>query len=301
MARLGELSHAVESLQNQTHPIEQILVVIDNNEELEAVARERFPGATVVANEGARGLSTARNTGVSIATGDIVLFLDDDATAAEDWLERLLAVYEDPEVVGVGGRVDPAWPAPRPEWFPEEFDWVVGCSYRGLPENTAEVRNMIGANMSFRRSVFDAVGEFSDEIGRVGSKPLGCEETEFCIRVRRVVGGSIVYEPEARISHMVTEERATQKYFLSRCYMEGLSKAVVVRLEGAGDGLSSEMTYTTQVLPRGFARGIADAVTKREAAGLARAFWIAVGVAVTTAGYIRGSVSAKWSDRKGAA
>ncbi|MBJ7458400.1 MAG: glycosyltransferase family 2 protein [Thermoleophilaceae bacterium] len=296
MSRLGELSRAVESLENQSRPVDEIIVVIDNNRELMAVASERFTSAIVVENAGARGLSTARNTGVALATGDVIFFLDDDATAAEDWIERILAVYADSRAVGVGGRVEPVWPGLRPSWFPEEFDWVVGCSYRGLPEQTAEVRNMIGANMSFRKEVFDTVGEFSAEIGRVGTKPLGCEETEFCIRVRRVIGAPIVYEPSARISHLVTEERAGRRYFISRCYMEGLSKAVVVRLEGAGDGLSSERTYTTRVLPRGIMRGLADVVARRELSGFVRAFWISLGVAITTAGYLRGSVAAKLNE-----
>src|SRR5439155_54307 len=73
----------------------------------------------------------------------------------------------------------------RPTWHPPEFGWVVGCSYRGLPVEPAPVRNLIGCNMSMRRELFDAVGGFTHGIGRIGTIPLGCEETEWCIRVRQ--------------------------------------------------------------------------------------------------------------------
>src|SRR5581483_12443163 len=100
----------------------------------------------------------ARNTGVSVATGSVCAFLDDDAEAAPDWLAWLVKAYADKDVLGVGGAIEPAWQDRRPEWFPEEFDWVVGCSYRGMPVISADTRNLIGANMSFRRDVLVNVG-----------------------------------------------------------------------------------------------------------------------------------------------
>ena len=95
--------------------------------------RVAFPDLVVVPNSGRRGLSGGRNTGVSHAIGDVVAFLDDDARAQPDWLERLAAGYRSPSVVGVGGVATPVWPGQRPPWLPPEFDWVVGCTFVGMP------------------------------------------------------------------------------------------------------------------------------------------------------------------------
>jgi glycosyltransferase involved in cell wall biosynthesis len=104
MARWHLLGRALESVRSQTVPAVEILLVVDHCPELLARAEE-LPGVRVFANVGPRGLSGARNTGVAAARGEVVAFLDDDAMAAPDWLEHLLRPYDDPGVVGVGGRV----------------------------------------------------------------------------------------------------------------------------------------------------------------------------------------------------
>src|SRR3954462_4949950 len=102
---------------------DQLIVVIDGNPALQERARRAFPGALVVPNLGKRGLSDARNSGVKRAYGDIVAFLDDDAEAAPDWLDRRTAHYTDASVAGVGGWIEAVWAEGRPGWFPREFDW----------------------------------------------------------------------------------------------------------------------------------------------------------------------------------
>jgi len=187
-------------------------------------------------------------------------------------------------VVGVGGTVVPRWSGPAAAWLPKELFWVVGCSYRGLPEQLAPIRNPIGANMSFRREAFELTGGFPDGIGRVGRTPLGCEETEFAIRACRQTGGVVVHVPDAQVEHLVPRERATLSYFCSRCFLEGRSKALVSRRVGAGLALMTERAYARHVLPAGAARALAEALGG-DASGLMRALAIVVGLVVTTAGY----------------
>ena len=261
--------------------------MIDHNDALLGRARCEFPSDIEVrANAEIRGLSGSRNTGVGLAKGDIVAFLDDDAEADPGWLEELLAQYL-PGVVGAGGVAMPVWPADkRPRWFPTEFDWVVGCSYRGLPDAVAPQRNPIGAAMSFRRSVFIEVGSFDTAMGRLGSIPLGCEETEFSIRVRRtLVGSELVHVPLAVVHHHVSSERTTLRYFLRRCYAEGLSKSAVTQRAGSEQALSSERTYVRSTLPRGVLDGLRGGL-RGDPAGFTRSAMICVGLLATIAGYL---------------
>lgn len=284
--RWEELLAAVESVRRQTLPPREIILVVDHNPALFERARAGLPGLAVLENGEARGLSGARNTGLKCAAGQVVAFMDEDAMAEPDWLEQLAAAYSRPEVAGVGGSIVPAWSGARPPWFPEEFDWVVGCTYRGLPETVAPVRNLIGANMSFRRQVFQAAGGFRTGIGRIGKVPLGCEETELCIRAsQRQPGLLLLYQPQARVRHRVPPSRARWGYFFARCYAEGRSKALVTRFVGSRDGLASERAYTWKVLPQAALHALADGLLRGRASGFLRAFAIAAGWALTAAGY----------------
>jgi GT2 family glycosyltransferase len=287
--RWDQIGAAVASVGNQATVPEQIVLVIDHNDELLRRARAAFPHITVLANAGPPGLSGARNTAMTVSRGDVIAFLDDDARAEPAWLGRLVRHYADPNVIGVGGRAVPVWDRRQPRWFPTEFLWVVGCSYTGQPSRVAPVRNMIGCNMSFRRDALRRIDGFNAALGRVGRVPVGCEETELCIRARqRHPTGVVLYDPQARVHHHVPADRATWSYFRRRCVAEGRSKAVVARLVGAQAGLSSEREYIRHTLPRGVWRGLTVGIV--DPAGLLRAATIVAGLTVTAAGYLAGRV-----------
>jgi GT2 family glycosyltransferase len=283
--RWDDLCAALDSLRAQTRRPEQLVLVSDGDDDLLARARAAFPDVLCLPNTATKGLSGARNTGVQAATGDVVAFLDDDAAAAPDWAERILTGYAEPDVMGVCGHVAPAFRAPRPGWFPDEFLWVLGCSYTGLPTARADVRNPIGANMSFLREAFAVAGGFDTAIGRLGADAAGCEETEFSIRARAALPGArVVLEPAAGCRHTVPADRLTRVYFRRRCRAEGRSKALVARLAGAEAALATERTYVVRTLPRAVLRGLRDAVTG-DLTGLARAAAVVEGAALTALAY----------------
>lgn len=295
--RWDDIVAAVASVRGQTLRAHELLLVIDHDAGLLERAREL--DARVIANTAPeRGLAGARNTGIAASTGDIIAFLDDDARAAPDWLESLVAPYADPDVLGVGGHIEVVWATREPRWFPDEFNWVVGCTYRGMPTTRdGAVRNMIGANMSLRRRVFDEVGGFSAQLGRVGKTPVGGEETELCIRAKqRWPAGRFMHVPAARVWHRQPASRATWRYFSTRCYAEGRSKAILSGLVGRDDGLASERTYATRVLPAGVLRGVRDAL-RGDAAGLGRSAAIVGGLALTGFGFVAGSVGSRRRSR----
>lgn len=288
--RWNDTLAAVASAQIQQPAPHEVILVVDHNPVLQSRLAEQLPDVRVVPNDNARGLSGARNTGVALATGDVVALLDDDATAHPGWLAALSRPYADPKVIGVGGRTEPRWATKRPGWWPGEFDWVIGCTYIGVQPGV--VRNVLGGNASFRRDLFDTVGGFASHMGRSARfrLPLGCEETEFCIRANKALPQcSFVYDDRAVIAHRVPMPRQKFAYFRSRCFAEGLSKALVTQSVGVGAGLATERKYATVTLRagvlRGFRRGFAG-----DGAALLRACVIMVGLFYTVTGYGIGSV-----------
>jgi glycosyltransferase involved in cell wall biosynthesis len=285
--RWNYLQDAVASVLAQTPAALEVVVVVDHNPDLLVQARRALPAALVIPNTGARGASGARNTGVAVCHGDVLAFLDDDARASAGWLAALLRHFADPGVVGVGGRVDPLWATSRPGWFPPEFDWAVGASYRGMPAEAGPVRNVWSNNMAIRRTVFDAAGGFREDFGKVGTRSRP-EDTDLCLRAAAAGNrGTWIYEPAGVAGHWVPAERAGLRYFLHRCFREGLGKAGLAALDGAAESTSTERHYVRHVLARGIARGVLDAV-RGDGAGALRSAAIAAGFGLATVGFAVG-------------
>jgi GT2 family glycosyltransferase len=294
MSRLQGLQAAIAALRPQLLAHDELLIGVDHNEELrralvETCSAGEGSGETVrvIASRNPKGTSGAKNAAMAVAHGELLVFLDDDAVPRRDWLARLIEPFADPDVIGVGGVAAPAWERKRPGWLPEEFLWVVGCSYRGLPEGVADIRNPIGATMAFRRSATEQTGGFLDGIGRLGRVPLGCEETEFAIRVARASGGRIVQQPTAQVDHLVTSHRMRVGYFVRRCWDEGLSKSLIAKITGANAALASERRYATRTLPAGVGAGL-KAGLGGDRQGFQRAAAIIGGLAITMTGYLCG-------------
>lgn len=289
--RWDSLCKAVCAVKQQTLPPHEIVLTIDHNPKLYARSLAGIDGVTVIENKYEQGLKGARNTCVETASCDIVVFLDDDAVPDPDWLEFLLAPYEDARVLGVGGISEPRYLTEKPDWFPDEFNWVIGCTYRGMPETAGPVRNFHGSNMSMRRNIFATLDGF-----RIG---YSCDETELCIRLgKQWPTALLIYDPRARVFHDVPVSRTTWHYFRSRCYFEGNSKAVITFLAGAQNGLATERVYTRRILPQGFIRGFLDAVAQRSLKPLARSGAILAGLGFTTAGYLAGRTRPATEARK---
>jgi glycosyltransferase involved in cell wall biosynthesis len=286
--RWDDLLAAVASVRAQSLPPSELIVVVDHNPALQTRLKAALPDVVVVANRHKPGLSGSKNTGVALARGELVAFLDDDAVAEPGWLHFLNAGYTTDTVMGVGGLTRPLWETQRPAWFPEEFDWVIGCSFVG--RKPGPVRNLLGGNASFRREVFPLIGGFSCHIGRRAGnrRPLGGEETELCIRLSKLCPeATFIFDPQAVIWHRVPAARARFSYFRSRCYAEGLSKALITRSVGAAAGLSAERHYAAVTLRRGITQGLLGAL-RGQPAGLARSMTIIVGLLCTGTGYAAG-------------
>lgn len=285
--RCGSLTEAVASAIAQRPQALEVIVVVDNNPDLYQWVRTHLPEVVAVEHRGPRGAAATRNSGARAAGGSILAFLDDDAAARPDWLRNLTAPLARPDVVGVGGYVEPVWLGHVPHWMPEEFLWVVGASYRGMPRVAGPIRNVWSENMAVARADFLSVGGFREGFGKQALGGLGGEDTEFCIRLATEMrSGGWWYEPSAKVGHSVPRSRSTVRFFVLRCYNEGRLKANVATILGPSAALQDERRHATKTLPAGISRELRQAVTRKEFVAAQRASAIGVGLCAASLGYV---------------
>jgi len=283
------LLKAMASVQRQTHSPTEIILCIDHNDALLKRCQERWPSdasrpaipTTVLANKYQGRLGSARNSAVELARGDIVAFLDDDAWAEPDWLERLVLAYDSEETVAVGGAPIPEYEGVRPPWFPFEFDWVFGCVYAGLPESRAPLAHLIGANMSVRRLALNEIGGFQSD---------NHDDMDMCHRLaHQRPGERILFEPRAKVHHFVPAERTTWSYFCRRCFFVNMGKVQAFQqMEGAAN-LSAELDFVGRAVSRGVTQALRQTL-RGDVSGVARALSILVGIGLAGAGHMVGQL-----------
>ena len=243
------LMDAVDSILNQTLKELEIVVVVDGSEELYKGITEAYDAEErikVVAIKANMGICSARNTGINAAQGDLVVFSDDDAVAEKRWIENLVDTYQKLDAIAVGGKILPIWLSKQPDYFPDELGWLVGITYEGFAdERVVEVRNTFGPNMSFKKSVFDKIGLFTEEFG-FSKKGLSClqgEEAEFALRMKQELGQGVIYNPRAVVYHKIPAWKTERRTLLRRAFYQGYSKALLKRFSPSPDTLTTEEYY----------------------------------------------------------
>jgi glucosyl-dolichyl phosphate glucuronosyltransferase len=225
--RSTSLRRTLASLAAQATPPGLVweLLVVDNNsrdgtqrviDDFAATASMSFRSLFV----GEQGLSRARNAGVGDSRGDIVCFTDDDVDPAVDWVARIdAAISHDVDIVG--GRILPAWCTPPPAWLDPSFHGAFAILDYAFPAQVLRadgVPCVWGANMAFRRQVFDTVGLFDTRRGLVGNRRYGGEEIDLVGRALSA-GFRAVYDPSVVVWHRIGTDRARVRY-VSRVYFE---------------------------------------------------------------------------------
>ena len=228
-------------------------------------------------------------------TGDVIAFLDDDARADPDWLAELCEPLKDDDVAGVGGWIVPEWLGPsRPSGSPRTYYWILGCSYAGLPETGATLRNPIGANMVLRRDVFDAVGglHLGHRPDRQGPARLRGDRAVHPLHLGapRRSGSCSPTTPSCTMP--CPPSRLSWRYFWSRCWAEGLSKAAVSSLVGSKDGLSSERRHLLRAMPSEVGRSLRE-LPRHPRGASKRIALIVVGGVIAAAGLLRGRLAVR--------
>ncbi|MFC7069362.1 glucosyl-dolichyl phosphate glucuronosyltransferase [Halobaculum lipolyticum] len=249
MDHYDDVRDAADSVLAQTHEETELVLVSDGAPDVrDAMSRDYGDRDDVVVgmtDENA-GVSRSRNLGAELSTGEIVAFVDDDGVAEPDWVEELLGGYERHDAVAVGGRMTPEWVAGEPSFLPEEYYWLIGVTHRGYPREECRVRNTWGSNFSVRRDVFEELGGFDEDLGRIADKQVQGEEPEFGARLYAEYGERMVYVPSARVAHKIFDYRTDREWLLRRAFWQGYSKFVMDRL--LDDSGGEEDTYLRQLL-----------------------------------------------------
>ena len=306
LERWDLLCAAVASIETQTSPPVELVLCIDRNPDLLSRAEERWGGKTttqgfpifIVPNRfeqgkeddvahlkahGSRrrfGAGWARNSAAEIASGDVLAFLDDDAAAEADWLRYLMAPYDDPYTIAVGGPPIPTYETARPSWFPANFDWVFGCAYEGLPKELSPLAHLIGANMSVRRSAFEELGGFHS---------IDFDDLDLCMRLAaRWPEQRVLYQPQAIVRHYVPAQRVSWEYFWRRCYYVNREKVEAFAEMGEAANIRAERAFVRRAVTELAGKDARDVLLHGQQTGLLRLMAMSVGLLMAGLGHVMG-------------
>ena len=246
--RAALLAECLEHLARQPFTASDEVIVVDNASTDETArvieaARATFAVPLHHLDEPAPGKSRAIARAMTVATGDVLAFTDDDVNVDGGWLEAIRAAMRDTEVALVGGPVAPRWATPPPRWLRRSAS-LSGERYGRLASPLALLhygpsaidlgpRAVLGANMAVRRAAFLQVGGFAPHLGKLRGTLLSGEDREVC-RLVQAAGMRAVYSPDARVRHFVPADRMRIAYYMSWFFWSGITLATLDREQGVG-------------------------------------------------------------------
>lgn len=183
------------------------------------------------------GASRARNLGIRQARGEVIVFIDDDLEVVPGllsaYLEALTGITPTPGVIG--GKVLPRWLSPRPSWYPEEKEYLLGIYDRGdqlIPMPGTDLP--ITANCAVLREVVDRAAPFDERIGFSYARRtsmVGGEDSLFALRIKHA-NYPLYYQPRATAFHKIPKGKLTRRHLFRRSFWEGFTLVTVLHLAG---------------------------------------------------------------------
>lgn len=229
------LYNALKSIAKQDFPYQDYEIVMVNNNSTDSTEKicgkfqEDYPQTDFrYFLETNQGLSYARNRGVKESKGDILVFVDDDATVFDFYLSFIKIFFEaHSEVSACGGPIVPVYEVEKPKWLSHYTEQLIGGAlYEG--DKVKPFRNGKypgGGNSAFRKEVFEKYGLFNVDLGRKGTGLIGAEEKDLYDRLTR--GGEVFYYlPQMGIHHYIPEKKLTESHFKELTYSIGKSERI---------------------------------------------------------------------------
>ena len=235
--RAALLDECLTHLRAQRFVAGDEVIVVDNGSTAATAAvvsrhQRSWPTSLRLLHETRPGKSHAIAQATTAATGDLLVFTDDDVNVGAEWLEALRAAMSDPAVAVAGGPVAGRWESTVPRWFrravaehPRLGAPIALLDYGDRRVELGE-RTLLGANLSVRRAVFTAVGGFPTHLGKLRGTLLSGEDHELCRRVQ-ASGHRAVYVTDAVVHHWVPATRARVSYVLDWFFWSGITHAIM--------------------------------------------------------------------------
>jgi glycosyltransferase involved in cell wall biosynthesis len=257
--RADLLRRCLGCLARQDYPADRYQVIVVEN----GVVRPTRPAAAVAESQhpvvlaltcGRRDANTARNLGISVASGDPIVLIDDDSLAPPSWLRALaLRAVSHPDAACLGGPVIPCYASSPPHTCP--IHELPGASLDAGPD-TREIFEVWGCNMAVRRFALAEVGPFREGL-RFG------QDWEWQHRAR-LQCLKILYVPEAALVHVRHGSDLRLTSLVEQHVRRGWFVAGELRAAGElGGGAARRALATsgralTHALSARCARGLAD-------------------------------------------
>lgn len=270
--RSENLNCILSSLESQVLPplFTWEIIAVDNNSKDDTCAKisEFSTGSCIdikYVREKNVGLSHARNRGIREAVGDYLLFIEDDEIAGKHLIQRIYDTFVNYGCDCVGGRINLKFENQIPRWLkPELWGFLGYLNHGDSPFQMDSKRYPYGGNMAYKRGVFDQIGGFNVNMGRMGRALFGGEEYDLFQRLLHA-GLCGVYQPDAIVWHRIDASRMQKSYFRRLHYFSGLQKG---RMNTGNDGryflgvplyiipqfFRSIKNYASSVLTYGFHR-----------------------------------------------
>jgi glycosyltransferase involved in cell wall biosynthesis len=227
--RANIISYCIDSFvsQSASQDLFEIIVVdngsIDNTKEIVNTFNTKVKNLRYVFEEHI-GLSHARNRGFEEAKFDWVSYVDDDAKAYPDYVERVLWVIENHNFDCFGGRFFPWYLHPKPKWLPEEFGEfpLLRKDTGPLPSN----KDVAGGVIVFRKAILNEVKGFPISLGMSGNM-VGYGEENWVQEQMRKRSYTIGFDPFLKIDHLVAEYKYNLKWHFKRQYAKGKAERLL--------------------------------------------------------------------------
>ncbi len=226
--REKHIGRALESLIAQTADKENYeIIVIDNNStdhtpEIIKNFKQKYPDYSIkIEKEIQQGLSFARNKGIDISSGKIISFIDDDAIAAPDFIEKIIQNEKKyPGFLAFGGKVLPKYETGNtPLWMSRYIERIISIVDMGDKVKKFKKTYPVGCNMIFRKEIFDKVGKFNTRLR------LRSDDKYIFLKIMED-DYEVLYLPDVVVQHFIDDFRTTKEYVIKVSRLNGKSEYI---------------------------------------------------------------------------